>query len=249
MERELAGKVAIVTGGASGIGRETARVFAREGASVLIADRDAALAEVAAAELREAGHDARELEVDVVRFGDCERMAATARDTWGRVDALVACAGVFTAKFFVDTEPAEWRAMLDVNVYGVMNASRAVAPLLVEQRGGAIVNVASDAGKIGEKRMAVYSATKGAVIAFTKALALELGRARVRVNAVCPGTTRTPMTADFTPEQIESATRLYPLGRLGEPGDIAETIAFLVSDRSAWLTGQAISVDGGYQRS
>jgi 2-hydroxycyclohexanecarboxyl-CoA dehydrogenase len=119
---------------------------------------------------------------------------------------------------------------------------------MVERGRGAIVNVGSDAGKLGEGRMAVYSATKGGVIAFSKALAAELGRHGVRVNAVCPGVTQTPMIAAWTPEQREKAARLYPLRLLGEPDDIAGVIAFLASDQAGWLTGQALSVNGGFSR-
>ncbi len=249
MELGLAGKSAIVTGAASGIGRETARVLASEGARVLVADRDASGAERVVSELAESGGEATAFEVDVSRYEGCRGMAAAALESFGRIDALVCCAGVYVEKLFLETEPEDWRALVDVNFYGVMNASRAVAGAMAEQRSGAIVHVASDAGKIGERRMAVYAATKGAVIAFSKALAVELGRSSVRVNAVCPGMTRTPMTASLSEEQLAAAARQYPLGRLGEPRDLADTIAFLLSERATWVTGQAISVNGGYARS
>jgi 2-hydroxycyclohexanecarboxyl-CoA dehydrogenase len=142
--------------------------------------------------------------------------------------------------------------MLDINVRGVLNTDRAVAPLLVKRGGGSIVNIASEAGKVGEKRIAVYSATKGAVMSFTKAFALEMGRFKVRVNAVCPGVTRTPMTAGYGgpgDEMYQKAAKLYPMGRLGEPDDIAAMITMLASSQSSWITGQCISVSGGFGRS
>jgi len=120
---------------------------------------------------------------------------------------------------------------------------------MIEKKKGVIINIASEAGKLGEKRMVVYSASKGAVIGFTKAFSVEMGRFNIRVNAVCPGVTMTPMTAGYSKEQIEKSSKFYPLGRLGQPEDIAAMITFLASDQTSWVTGQAISVSGGFGRS
>ncbi len=249
MDLLLESRSAVVTGAASGIGREIARTLAREGARLVLADQNEKGIDAALTELRALGAEAEGVLVDVRRHDDCARMAAAAKSRFGGIDVLVACAGVGGDGFFLQSRPEDWDLLLDVNVRGVLNASHAIAPLMVEQRRGSIVNIASEAGKLGEKRMVVYSATKGAVIAFSKAFAVEMGRFGVRVNAVCPGVTATPMTAGWTPEQRQRAAGHYPLGRLGETRDIAPLVVFLASDQSSWMTGQAISVSGGFGRS
>ena len=248
MELGFRGKTAIITGGASGIGLETARLLAREGARIVIADLDPARVQSAQAELEKQGAEAVGLETDVRRYADCVRLLGAAIERFGGVEILVASAGITRENFFLQQRPEDWQALLDVNVTGVLNANHVVGAHMVERRRGAIVNLGSEAGKLGEKRMAAYSATKGAVIAFTKAFAAEVGRANVRVNAVCPGVTRTPMTESMSDEIRERAARLYPLGRLGEPVDIAAMIAFLASEQASWVTGQAVSVSGGFGR-
>jgi NAD(P)-dependent dehydrogenase (short-subunit alcohol dehydrogenase family) len=248
MDLGLKDRVAIITGGASGLGRETAHYLIGEGASVVIADLNEANVDLVVSELRAKGGKAEGITVDVRNFEDNERMVDLAQEKFGGVDLLVASAGVSDGRFFIETQPADWDRMLDINVRGVMNSNRAVLPLMTEQRRGAIVNIASEAGKFGEKRMTVYAATKGAVMGFTKALAVEMGRFDVRVNAVCPGITMTPMTAGYSEEMVQRMTRAYPLGRLGRPDDIAAMITFLLSDQAGWVTGQAISVSGGWGR-
>lgn len=248
MELGLKNRTGIITGGASGLGRETAHYLVREGAAVVIADVNEANVEKVVAELRTAGGRAEGITMDVRNYEDNERMVDLARKKFGSVDVLVASAGVSGGKFFIETQPSDWERMIDINIRGVMNSNRAVLPVMTEQRRGAIVNIASEAGKMGEKRMTVYAATKGAVMGFTKALAVEMGRFNVRVNAVCPGITRTPMTAGYSEEQVERFSKMYPLGRLGNPEDIAAMITFLVSDQTSWVTGQAISVSGGWGR-
>jgi 2-hydroxycyclohexanecarboxyl-CoA dehydrogenase len=249
MDLLLQGRTAVVTGGASGIGREIARTLAGEGARLVVADVNTTGLDETLAGLAELGAEAEVVRADVRRPEDCARLAAAARARFGAIDVLVACAGVGGDGFFLQSQPADWDLLIDVNLRGVLNACHAIAPVMVEQRRGSIVTIASEAGKLGEKRMVVYSATKGAVIAFSKAFAVEMGRFGVRVNAVCPGVTATPMTATWTAEQRTRAAAFYPLGRLGETRDIAPVVVFLASDRSAWLTGQAISVNGGFGRS
>ncbi len=220
---------------------------------MLIADRHEENLGQMEHELETLGGEASTIRVDVTRFEDCKRMAEMAMEDYGAIDILVAGAGVSTSHdFFLQTSPADWDAMLDINIRGVLNTNRAVAPYMVEQQAGSIVNIASEAGKVGEKRIVVYAATKGAVMSFTKAFSLEMGRFNVRVNAVCPGVTRTPMTAGFGQpgdEMYEKAAKLYPLGRLGEPADVAAMITMLASDQTSWITGQCISVSGGFGRS
>jgi len=249
METGLSGKVAVITGGASGLGLETARYLVREGTGVLIADIDEKGLQAAEAELRAAGGKAIPLRVDVRSPEECRRMADRARQAFGRIDVCVAAAGVGDAGLFLETRPEDWNRLIDINLKGVLNTNHAVAPAMVAQRAGSIINIASEAGKVGEKRISVYSATKGGVIAFSKAFALEMGRFNVRVNALCPGVTLTPMTADYTPDRIAKAVKFYPLGRLGRPRDVAAFITFLASDESSWVTGQALSVNGGFARS
>ncbi len=248
MELGLKDRIAIITGGASGLGRETAHYLIGEGASVVIADMNEANIDIVVAELRAKGGKAEGITVDVRNYEDNERMVDLAREKFGSVDLLVASAGVGDGRFFVDMQPAEWDNMLDINIRGVMNSNRAVLPVMTEQGRGSIVNIASEAGKYGEKRMVVYAATKGAVMGFSKALAAEMGRYQVRVNAVCPGITMTPMTSKYSEEMVEKMSRSYPLGRLGRPDDIAAMITFLLSDQASWVTGQAISVSGGWGR-
>jgi NAD(P)-dependent dehydrogenase (short-subunit alcohol dehydrogenase family) len=249
MDLGLKGKTAVITGGASGLGRETAHYLVRDGARVVIADISGENIQKVLKELRDAGGEAEGIEMDVRSYADSERMAKIAADKFGGIDVLLAGAGIGRDKLFLETNPADWDRMLDINIKGVLNANRAVAPYMVERKGGSIINIASEAGKVGEKRMVVYSATKGAVIGFTKAFSVEMGRFNIRVNAVCPGVTMTPMTAAFTAEQLERSAKFYPMGRLGQPKDIAAMITFLSSDQATWITGQAISVSGGFGRS
>lgn len=247
MDLQLAGRIVVVTGGASGIGLVTARTFAAEGAKLVIGDvNESALAAVAS----ELG--AVPQRVDVREYGQCVGLIDRAVAEHGRVDVLVNSAGVGgIPRLFLETDPedGDWDAMLDINLRGTMHCCRAVAERMVTQRSGRIVNLASEAGKLNEKRIVVYGATKGGVIALTKGLAIELGRFGVTVNAVCPGVTRTPMTSYITDDMEREWARFYPLGRLGRPEDIAPMIAFLASAQASWITGQAISVNGGFGRS
>jgi len=250
MELGLKNKVAIITGGASGLGRETARYFVKDSARVVVADVNEENIGKVLNELKELGGEAEGIRVDVRNYGDCERMVELAKGRFGGCDVLVAEAGISGGeRFFLDSMPQDWDAVLDINIRGVLNSNRAVAPAMIEKKKGVIINIASEAGKLGEKRMVVYSASKGAVIGFTKAFSVEMGRFNIRVNAVCPGVTMTPMTAGYSKEQIEKSSKFYPLGRLGQPEDIAAMITFLASDQTSWVTGQAISVSGGFGRS
>jgi NAD(P)-dependent dehydrogenase (short-subunit alcohol dehydrogenase family) len=250
MDLRLKDKVAIVTGGASGIGRMTAEYLRRDGVKLFLADADGRALEATRAELAERGADVVATTIDVRDYSACARMAADAVKHFGRVDALVNSAGIGgPIEFFSRTDPDDWEDLLAINLVGVMNCCRAVTDHMIERRYGKIVSLASEAGKVNEKRMVVYGATKGGVIALTKGLAVELGRYGINVNCVCPGVTHTPMTAYVTEEIEEAATRFYPLGRLGQPEDIAPMITFLLSDEASWVTGQAISVSGGFTRS
>ena len=250
MDLRLKDRVAIVTGGASGIGRMTAEYLRREGVKLFLADAHGGALEEAAAELSERGAEVAAAATDVRDYAACSRMVADAIKRFGRVDALVNSAGIGgPIEFFARTSPDDWKDLLAINLVGVMNCCRAVTDHMIERRYGKIVSLASEAGKVNEKRMVVYGATKGGVISLTRGLSVELGRYGINVNCVCPGMTHTPMTSYLTEEIEEAASRFYPLGRLGQPKDIAPMITFLLSDEASWITGQAISVSGGFTRS
>ncbi len=249
MDLALQDKVVVITGGASGIGLVTARTFAGEGAKLVLGDvQDDALARAVA----ELGGTVVGQRVDVREYAQCEALIARAVAAFGRIDVLVNSAGVGgIPRLFMESDPddGDWEAMLDINLRGTMHCCRAAAERMIAQRAGRIVNLASEAGKGNEKRIVVYGATKGGVISLTKGLAIELGRFGITVNAVCPGVTRTPMTSYITDDMEREWARYYPLGRLGRPEDIAPMIAFLASAHASWMTGQAISISGGFGRS
>lgn len=249
MDLQLADRVVIITGGASGIGRTAAEYFRREGARLVVGDVQPGALETAVAELRATGAAVVGEVVDVREYAACERLVARAADAFGRVDVLVNSAGIGgVPMFFADSAPADWQDLIAINLVGTMHCCRAVVDRMIAQRAGRIVNLASEAGKANERRIVVYGATKGGVISLTRGLAAELGRYGITVNAVCPGVTRTPMTSYITDEMEREWARMYPLGRLGRPEDIAPLITFLASPQASWITGQAISVSGGFGR-
>jgi len=250
MELHLTDKVAIITGGASGLGRCTAEYMRRDGVQLLLADVNAELLEETAADLRSRGGRIDTALVDVRDYEQCRSMVERALSNFGQVDILVNSAGIGgNTQFFAESQPTDWQDLIDINFRGVVNCCHAVVEHMSERAYGKIVSLASEAGKANEKRMIMYGATKGGVISFTRGLALEMGRYNVNVNAVCPGVTKTPMTSWVDEAVEQSAGRFYPLGRLGRPEDIAPLITFLSSDEASWITGQAISVSGGFGRS
>ena len=250
MDLHLRDRVVIITGAASGIGRVTAEYFRREGARLVLGDAEAEGLAGAVGELNAAGACAVGEAIDVRAYADCERLVARAVAEHGRVDVLVNSAGIGgPLKLFAETTPADWEDLVAVNLVGTMHCCRAVTDRMIAQRSGRIINLASEAGKGNEKRIVVYGTTKGGVISLTRGLALELGRYDITVNAVCPGVTRTPMTFYLNDDLEREWARMYPLRRLGRPEDIAPLITFLASPEASWITGQAISVNGGFGRS
>ena len=252
MDLQLQGKTAIITGGASGLGRATAESMRREGVNLLLADLNEDSLTAARDELTAEGGEARveTFPVDVRSYEACRSMVEAAVDAFGHVDILVNSAGVGgPIKYFAETGPEDWQDLVAVNFMGVINCCRAVTDSMIERRYGKIVSMASESGRANEKRIVVYGATKGGVISLTRGMAAELGRHSINVNAVCPGVTHTPMTSYLTEEIERAAERHYPLGRLGRPEDIAPLVTFLASDEASWITGQAISVSGGFGRS
>jgi len=245
---DLTGKVAIVTGAGQGIGRTTALRLAEAGADVVIAELVQERGEAVAAEARGLGRKALAVQTDVTASDSARAMVQTALATFGHVDILVNNAARWTTKLFKDLTPEEYDLNIRVALYGTLHCSRAVLDSMSAQKYGKIVNLISDAGRIGEPHLTVYSAAKGGVAAFTKALAKEVGRFNITVNGVAPGITETPGSAEFI-EAVgggEKLAKAYPLGRIGQPIDIANAILFFSSDLSSWVTGQIISVSGGY---
>ena len=241
----LEDKVAIVTGAGRGIGRAIARKLAAEGATVAATDVDEATAQDTAAAI---GERALALRADVTARDSVDAMVAAVHERFGRIDVLVNNAGWDTAGPFVASDPADWDRVIAINLYGVLHTSHAVLPIMAEQGAGSVVNLASDAGRVGSSGEAVYSAAKGGVIAFTKATARELARHRVNVNCICPGPTDTALFASMggdDPKLRDALIRAIPFRRLAEPEDIAGAVAFFASDEAAFITGQTLSVSGG----
>ena len=248
----LEGKAAIITGDATGIGRATAILFARAGARLTLADLRKDELEKAVAAVRAAGGDASAVVADLARPDDCEKVVTGALAVAGRLDVVFNNAGVGTMVVGGTVETIEldkWDLALDVNVRAMYLVSRAALPALRRAGGGSIINTSSVSafrGSTGRPSHA-YAASKGAVLALTRAMAASYGRDRVRVNAICPGTIRTRLTADII-ERVEREAaegRQIPLGRVGEPEDIARCALFLASDDSSWISGTEIVVDGG----
>lgn len=248
VEIGLESKTAIVTGAGSGIGAETALLLARAGANVVVGDINGEAAEKTAAAIAADGGASIGVTVDVRDPELAGAAVAAAVERFGAVDILVNNAAAWTPKLFKDIELAEIERDLGVTLIGTMVMSKAVFAVMREQRRGVIVNLVSDSARIGEPFLVAYGAAKGGVMAFTKGLAKEAARYDVRVNAVSPGTTKTP-GANPVIERWGGEEKLraaYPLGRLGEPIDQANAILFFCSDLSSWVTGQILSVSGGY---
>lgn len=247
VELFLKGKVAIVTGGASGIGEKTAEYFIQEGVNVLIADIRKEAIEKTVATLQTEGGVIRGCLCDVTDEKSVEAMVARAREEFGTVDFLVNSAGIGGAlNPLENTRRDQWQRILDINLAGTINGCKAILPILKTNRRGRIINLASEAGVSGEKGLEVYAASKGGVIALTKSLAKTVGWYGVTVNAVAPAFVHSPMTAFLNPELEQKWLKAYTIKRLGETGDIASMIVFLCSDRCSWITGQTISINGGF---
>ncbi|KHG65498.1 2-hydroxycyclohexanecarboxyl-CoA dehydrogenase [Thermus sp. 2.9] len=245
---EVEAKAALVVGGGSGIGRAVALALAREGARVAIADLNGEGAARVAEEAREVGAEAVGLFMDVRRKESVAQGVKAALEALGGLDILVNAAGIDRIAPFWETDEDLWDALIAVNYKGVLHACRQALPPMMAQGRGAIVNIASDAGRVGSSGEAVYSGTKGAVIAFTKALAREVARHGIRVNAVAPGPTDTPLLHALRQGHeglFEAMVRATPLRRLARPEEVAEVVVFLASDQAGFVTGQVVSVSGG----
>ena len=261
MDLGLKGKTAIVTGGASNIGRGIAIVLGAEGANIVIADIDQKQAEKTAGDIKSAGGNAMAIKVDLTRYDEVEAMVNKVVTDLNSVDILVNNVGWDTFAFFVDTNPELWDKLITINYKTMLNCCRAVLPHMIEKKSGSIVSIASDAGRVGQPRESVYSGCKGAMIALTKTLARENGRFNIRLNVVSPGGTPPGNEGDVgeqsmhygrppapppTPERMKEMQRMYPINRTGTAEDVGNMVAFLASDRASLVTGQTVSVSGGY---
>ncbi|MFA6004684.1 MAG: 3-oxoacyl-[acyl-carrier-protein] reductase [Elusimicrobiota bacterium] len=238
----LSGRVALVTGAAQGIGLAIARLFHREGASLMLLDLDAAALRAASAEL---GADALTAAADVAKPEDCARAIQAGLDKFAKIDILVNNAGVTRDNLLLRMSEADWDLVLDVNLKGAFNLIKAAARSMLKARGGRIINIASIVGQTGNAGQANYAASKGGLISLTKSCAREFASRGVLVNAIAPGFIRTRMT-DAIPEDAKAKlTAAIALGRLGEPEDVARAALFLAGDDSSYMTGQVLGVNGG----
>ncbi|MGI8925705.1 MAG: SDR family NAD(P)-dependent oxidoreductase [Tepidiformaceae bacterium] len=246
----LDGRVAIVTGGGSGIGRAICERLAAEGARVVVADIDPKGGEETVRRVRAAGGDGHFVRSDVTDIESVRAMVTDARSWGGRIDVLVNNAGWDRVEPFLQSEPQTWDKVIAINLRGTINCTHAVLQVMAEQGEGRVINISSDAGRVGSSGEAVYSACKAGIIGFSKTIAREMARHHVNVNVVCPGPTRTPLLDQITggaqgSRIIESMTKAVPFRRLGEPEEIAAAVAFFASDDAKFCTGQVLSVSGG----
>jgi 2-hydroxycyclohexanecarboxyl-CoA dehydrogenase len=243
----LSGCNTLITGAASGIGRATALRLGEEGAPVGILDLDGDGAESTADAIRQAGGRATAYVVDITDLPAVERAVAAFEENVGPVRGLVNNAGWDLAASFLDTDPEQWRKVIDINLYGPLNVTRSVLSRMVERGAGRIVSIASDAGRVGSSGESVYAACKGGIIAFSKSVAREVAQQGITLNVVSPGPSDTPLFASFDPtgKLARALERAIPMRRLGRPDDYPGIIAFLLSDDAAFITGQTISVSGG----
>ncbi|MGQ9597893.1 MAG: SDR family NAD(P)-dependent oxidoreductase [Anaerolineae bacterium] len=247
----LEGKRALITGGASGIGRATALLFVREGAAVLVADLDESGGQETVRQIRSAGGQAFFVRCDVASEADCQRAVQVAMEKLGGLDILFNNAGIIRRATVLDLAEEEWDRVMAVNVKSVFLMSKHAIPVMAAAGGGVIINTASGWGLKGGRNAVVYCASKAAVVNMTRAMALDHGRQNIRVNCVCPGDTDTPMLRDEARQLgeveerflVEAANR--PLQRIGTPEEIARAVLFLASDAASFVTGEALVVDGG----
>lgn len=252
MTAQTEARYAIVTGGGRGIGRGIALELARQGfAGVAIADLRKENAESVAAELSAAGCRGLAIATDLTDHAQAQQAVAQAIQAFAKIHVLVNNAGWDRVEPFLDNTPETWERIININFKAQLFVSRTLLPHMIERGGGRIVNIASDAGRVGSMGEAVYSGMKGAVIAFSKSLAREMARYKITVNVVCPGLTETPLmeeirgTSEWSTRVMDSITKTIPLRRLGQPADIAAAVAFFASPAAEYVTGQTISVSGG----
>jgi len=248
---ELTDKIAIVTGGARGIGRGISMILAKQGARVAIADLRKSEADRTVSDIKKEGGEAIAVEVDITLLDQVKTMVPTVQEAYGRVDILVNNAGWDKMLPFVQTTPDLWEKIIAINYKGTLNCVYAVLEDMMSRNSGKIISIASDAGRVGSSGESVYSGTKGAIISFSKTMARELARKKINVNVVCPGPTETPLVeemkqeSEFNKKIFAGMSKIIPLRRLGTPEDIGYAVAFLASQEANFITGQVLSVSGG----
>jgi 3-oxoacyl-[acyl-carrier protein] reductase len=242
---EVNGKIALVTGGAQGIGKAIALLLAQKGSDVIVSDVNLEKAEETAREIEALRRRSMAIRANVAVFDEVEKMVQALIERFGRIDILVNNAGIARDKLLLRMTEEDWDAVLDINLKGTFNCTKTVIRHMSKQRSGRIVNIASVVGEMGNAGQANYSASKAGVIGFTKTIAREFASRGITVNAIAPGYIVTPMT-DALPEKAkEELKRMIPMERLGQPEDVAQAVLFLVSEASGYITGQVLNVNGG----
>lgn len=241
-------RAAVVTGAAQGVGEQLARALGSKGVDIAIADIDTTSAQEVASDIeREHGVRSVAIETDVTDFESTQRMADRAIESLGNIDILINNAGYWTVEPFTETDPSDWEKDIGICFEGTLNCTKALIDHMMENQYGRILNIVSEAGRIGEPHLAVYSGAKAGVIAFGRALAKEVARHEITVNNLALGVTETPGAADFIESfGREKLERQYPMGRLGRPEDAATGALFFLQDETGYITGQTLSVSGGY---
>ena len=240
-------RVAIVTGAAGGIGQAICRALAAAGATVVCLDFNLDAAAALAAALQADGNTAVAKQADIRQYAACEQVARETIDQFGRIDILVNCAGITRDQLILTMSPEEWQAVIDTNLTGTFNCTKAVAQQMTFQKWGRIINISSVAGDRGGRGQSNYAASKGAVNAFTRSAAVELARKKVTVNAIAPGVIETEMSQEVVRRAKDEVLQHIPLKRLGRPEEIAALALFLASEEAGYITGQVLSVDGGFR--
>jgi 3-oxoacyl-[acyl-carrier protein] reductase len=247
MDLELTGKVALVTGGASGVGREIALALAREGAAVAVNyRRSAEAARSLVGDIEAGGGRALACGADVAEFEAVKAMVARVADEFGRLDILVNNAGVALRQRFSDTTPQDWRRQIDACLYGAIHCCHAAAPFLEASGSGRIISLIGDSSRVGESGLSIVAAARAGVIGLSKSLAREFGRFGTTVNVISLGLVETAHDRDWVEANRDKLVRLYPMRRLGQAGDVAPMVALLASVHGGWITGQVLSISGGY---
>jgi len=242
----LEGKVAIITGGTFGIGESTALLFAKEGAKVVIAARNAEKGERVVSQIKEQGGDAIFVKTDVAKEEDVQNLVRETVDTFGKLDVLFANAGVGAMGDIHETTMEDWNRLISIDLTGVFLCSKFAIPAMIKNGGGSIINCASILGHVGQPSVSAYAAAKGGVVNMTRSAAVTYASKGIRVNAVCPGYIDTPMLEPLDEETKKYLISKHPIGRLGTPEEIATAVLFLASDDSSFVTGANLLVDGGY---